>query len=458
MEGLTRDGDRLGAVQQAFKDCHGLQCGFCTPGFLVTVTAGSGGEPTPRCRAGPRDRRRQPVPLHRIPEHRRCRAACRRAGRRARQSDTGRGARRGARRRSGRMTSKMFGEPIARVEDERMLRGHGSYLDDLGHDALEMAVLRSPHAHARIIDIDVDAALDVPGLVAIYTYDDMSGPLADPLPLLIPHPDLTHGRTQYALARDEVNYVGEAGRRRRGERPVPRRGRGRADRGVLPAAAGRGRHRCRAGGRAPGARGRAGQPGGSDGPVHRRRRCGDRRSTAPAGAGPDGGAQRLHSVGGPRACWPGGTRWPPACRCGPPRRPRPASGQPWRRSCSLDIGQVDVIAPDIGGGFGVKIVHPWPEEVLVPFAASGAEPAGEVHGGPPRALHLRGARARPATPHRGRVRRRRPGPRARRAVLARPRRLHPVRPDRADHHLDPAARPVQAGCVHRGVRASTRTP
>ncbi|MGH3667357.1 MAG: (2Fe-2S)-binding protein, partial [Acidimicrobiia bacterium] len=29
----------LGAVQQAFQDCHGLQCGFCTPGFVTTITA-----------------------------------------------------------------------------------------------------------------------------------------------------------------------------------------------------------------------------------------------------------------------------------------------------------------------------------------------------------------------------------------------------------------------------------
>ena len=71
-------------------------------------------------------------------------------------------------------------------------------------------MLRSPHAHARIIDIDVTGALEVDGLLAIYTYEDLTGPLADPLPLLIPHPALTHGRTQYALARDEVNYVGEA--------------------------------------------------------------------------------------------------------------------------------------------------------------------------------------------------------------------------------------------------------
>ncbi len=92
------------------------------------------------------------------------------------------------------MTS-MFGQPIARLEDDRLLRGNGAYLDDLGHDALAAAFVRSPHAHARVLDIDVGAALDVDGLVAIYTYEDLQGRLAEPLPLLIPHPALTHGRT-----------------------------------------------------------------------------------------------------------------------------------------------------------------------------------------------------------------------------------------------------------------------
>jgi aerobic carbon-monoxide dehydrogenase small subunit len=40
VEGLTRPDGRLSPVQQAFEDCHGLQCGFCTPGFLTTITAG----------------------------------------------------------------------------------------------------------------------------------------------------------------------------------------------------------------------------------------------------------------------------------------------------------------------------------------------------------------------------------------------------------------------------------
>jgi carbon-monoxide dehydrogenase small subunit len=51
VEGLTeRDGSaegRLGPVQQAFLECHGLQCGFCTPGFLTTITAGLRHNPDP---------------------------------------------------------------------------------------------------------------------------------------------------------------------------------------------------------------------------------------------------------------------------------------------------------------------------------------------------------------------------------------------------------------------------
>jgi carbon-monoxide dehydrogenase small subunit len=51
VEGLTEDDGspegRLGPVQQAFADCHGLQCGFCTPGFLTTITAGLRDNPDP---------------------------------------------------------------------------------------------------------------------------------------------------------------------------------------------------------------------------------------------------------------------------------------------------------------------------------------------------------------------------------------------------------------------------
>ena len=47
VEGLTNADGSLGPVQQAFQDCHALQCGFCTPGFLTTITAGLEHNPDP---------------------------------------------------------------------------------------------------------------------------------------------------------------------------------------------------------------------------------------------------------------------------------------------------------------------------------------------------------------------------------------------------------------------------
>jgi carbon-monoxide dehydrogenase small subunit len=47
VEGLTEEDGSLSPVQQGFMDCHGLQCGFCTPGFLTTITAGLAENPDP---------------------------------------------------------------------------------------------------------------------------------------------------------------------------------------------------------------------------------------------------------------------------------------------------------------------------------------------------------------------------------------------------------------------------
>jgi len=47
IEGIGSPDGELSAVQQAFRDCHGLQCGFCTPGFVVSVTAFLRDNPTP---------------------------------------------------------------------------------------------------------------------------------------------------------------------------------------------------------------------------------------------------------------------------------------------------------------------------------------------------------------------------------------------------------------------------
>ena len=84
---------------------------------------------------------------------------------------------------------------MQRVEDDRLLRGHGRFTDDIDEGALECCFVRSPYAHARITGIDAGAARGVPGVVAVYTAADLPFGGVD-LPLLIPHPNLTQGRTQ----------------------------------------------------------------------------------------------------------------------------------------------------------------------------------------------------------------------------------------------------------------------
>jgi carbon-monoxide dehydrogenase large subunit len=107
------------------------------------------------------------------------------------------------------MTTRMIGQRIARNEDPRLLRGLGCFVDDVDPPGvLHAAVLRSPHAHARIVAIEADRARAVPGVALVLTAADL-GALNQPTPLLIPHPELTSPRTARPLAVDEVRYVGE---------------------------------------------------------------------------------------------------------------------------------------------------------------------------------------------------------------------------------------------------------
>jgi carbon-monoxide dehydrogenase large subunit len=66
------------------------------------------------------------------------------------------------------------GQPVRRLEDQRLLTGKGQFIDDRAEDgALWLHVLRSPHAHAKIVSIDSKAAVDMPGVEAIYTGADL---------------------------------------------------------------------------------------------------------------------------------------------------------------------------------------------------------------------------------------------------------------------------------------------
>ena len=266
------------------------------------------------------------------------------------------------------MTTKVFGERVARIEDDRLVTGKGRYADDLMPGALEMAVLRSPHAHARIVDINVDAVLDIAGIHAVYTYDDLTGPMAEPLPLLIPHPALTHGRTQYALAKDEVNYVGEAvAVVVADDRYIAEDAIGRIDveYEFLPAVVGidaarNGDHLVH-----------DDVPGNRAGVLEQ----GFGNADAALESAPNRLSLDVHierSASTPLEGRGTVARWDEdLARLSVWTSTQNSTGvrAAIAAKLGLDLGDVDVVTPDVGGGFGVKIVHPWPEELLVPMAA-----------------------------------------------------------------------------------------
>jgi CO/xanthine dehydrogenase Mo-binding subunit len=266
------------------------------------------------------------------------------------------------------VTTKLFGERVPRVEDPRLVTGDGRFLDDLGHDALEAAFVRSPHAHARVVDVDVTEALEVDGLVAIYTYEDLDGRTNERLPLLIPHPTLTHGRTQYALANGEVNHVGEAvvmvvaSDRYVAEDAASRI---RVDYEPLPAVVGV------AAARAAAHLVHDDVPGNVAAVMVQQ--------TGDAAAAIDAAPHRLEldleierSASMPLEGKGVLARWDPDDRSllvHTSTQTSTSVRQALAAKLGLPVDRVEVVTPDVGGGFGVKIVHPWPEEVLVPWAA-----------------------------------------------------------------------------------------
>ena len=192
--------------------------------------------------------------------------------------------------------------------------------------------------------------------------------MAEPLPLLIPHPALTHGRTQLALARDEVNHVGEAiafvvaDDRYVAEDAVDRI---RVTYELLPPVVGieaarAARHLVH-----------------DDVPGNVGARMEQQNGDAAAAIASSPHTLSLDLTIERSSCQPMEgrgvvARWDPdTSRLTVWSSTQTSTGL---RGCvaarlGLDLAQVDVVTPDVGGGFGVKINHPWPEELLVPMAA-----------------------------------------------------------------------------------------
>jgi carbon-monoxide dehydrogenase large subunit len=104
------------------------------------------------------------------------------------------------------VSGSILGNPVRRTEDGRLLAGAGQFVGDLHREGcLEVAFVRSPLAHARIVRIETAAAAALPGVVAVHTAQDLG---------LVPRlgfavlPDVF---ARPPLARDRVRFAGEAG-------------------------------------------------------------------------------------------------------------------------------------------------------------------------------------------------------------------------------------------------------
>ena len=266
------------------------------------------------------------------------------------------------------MTTRQFGAPVQRKEDPRLLTGNGRYLDDLGAGALAAAFVRSPHAHARITDIDITDAWEVEGVEAIYTFEDLEEGMALPLPVLIPHPALTHARTGYALAKDEVNHVGEpivmvvARDRYLAEDAV---GRISVSFEILPVVVGV--EAARSGATlvhedAPG--NVAAHLVQEVGDVDAALAAAPHRLTIPLAI--ERSACMPMEGKGVLASWDADDQ---SMRMWSSTQTTTGVRAAVAARMGLPLAKIHCIAPDVGGGFGVKIVHPWAEELLVPWAS-----------------------------------------------------------------------------------------
>ncbi len=107
------------------------------------------------------------------------------------------------------------GKSVKRVEDDALLAGNGRFADDLSapHQA-HVHFLRSPHPHARIVAVDTTAAAAMPGVIAIYTGEDLVGAGVKPIPTSADFRRADGSPTasppQHALAVGTIRFVGEA--------------------------------------------------------------------------------------------------------------------------------------------------------------------------------------------------------------------------------------------------------
>ena len=202
IEGMAQADGTMHPMQAAFKDCHGLQCGFCTPGMVMSAVD--------LCKHHPKASEGE---IRELLEGNLCRCTGYQNIVKAVQQGAAAMANRLRRTDMGApdfANLPHIGEAIKRKEDYRFLTGAGQYTDDIKQvDQTYAVFVRSPHAHANIKGIDLTKAKAMPGVVEIFTGKDIDGKMGGlPCGWLItstdgtpmkepPHPILAMGKVRY---------------------------------------------------------------------------------------------------------------------------------------------------------------------------------------------------------------------------------------------------------------------
>ena len=106
--------------------------------------------------------------------------------------------------------TRFMGTPLKRKEDDPLLRGRGTYVDNIElHGMVFMAVVRSPYAHARITSIDTTAAKNGAGVVAVLTGAELRDDWKAAMPCAWPVTEDMKNPEHFPLAVDQVNYQGD---------------------------------------------------------------------------------------------------------------------------------------------------------------------------------------------------------------------------------------------------------
>ena len=201
VEGLAPGDGELSPLQQSFSSHHALQCGYCTPGMLMSASALLEQNPKPT-----EEEARTAIQgnicrctgyvniVEAIVERRRGRERRERTTRRPRAAPV-------------ELQKGHIGQSIPRKEDKRLVQGQGIFFDDIRrHGMGYVHFVRSPHAHAKIVSIDVAGALALDGVYGTLTGDEVAIQ-TDPFFEMSTPPG--NEIKDYALAVGKVRFMGE---------------------------------------------------------------------------------------------------------------------------------------------------------------------------------------------------------------------------------------------------------